>query len=79
MPNFDGHPLASRLIPINDNARPHRAHIAQEYLQQEATELLPWPAISPDMNLIEHLCDYLGRKANARTPTCQSIQKLRTV
>jgi hypothetical protein len=36
-------------------------------VQQEAIELLPWPAMSPDMNLIKHLWDYLGRKVNART------------
>jgi transposase len=78
VPHFDCHPLASRPILMDDNARPHRACIAQDYLQQEAIELLPWPAMSPDMNPIEHLWDYLGRKVNARTPKCQNIQELRT-
>jgi transposase len=78
VPHFDCHPLASRPILMDDNARPHRARIAQDYLQQEAIELLPWPAMSPDMNPIEHLWDYLGRKVNARTPKCQNIQELRT-
>ena len=27
---------------------------------------LPWPAVSPDMNPIEHIWDYLGRKVRAR-------------
>ena len=63
---------------MDDNARPHRARIAQDNQQQEAIKLLPWPAISPDMNLIEHIWDYLGRKVNACTPNCQSIHKLRT-
>ena len=78
VPHFDCHPLASRPILMDDNARPHRARIAQDYLQQEAIELLPWPAMSPDMNPIEHVWDYLGQKVNARTPKCQNIQELRT-
>jgi len=57
----------------------HITRIVQDYLQQEAIELLPWSAMSPDMNLIEHLWDYLGRKVNARTPKCQNIQELGTV
>ena len=78
MPHFDGHPLASRPIPMNDNGRPHRTCIVKDYLQQEAIELLPWPAMSLDMNPIEHLWDYLGRKVNAHTPKCQNIQELGT-
>ena len=39
VPHFDCHPLASRPILMGDNARPHRARIVQDYLQQEAIEL----------------------------------------
>ena len=56
----------------------HITRIVQDYLQQEAIELLPWSAMSPDMNPIKHLWDYLGRKVNARTPKCQNIQELGT-
>ena len=28
--------------------------------------MLPWPAVSPDMNPIEHIWDYLGRKVLVR-------------
>ena len=28
--------------------------------------VLYWPAVSPDMNPIEHIWDYLGRKVRAR-------------
>jgi hypothetical protein len=34
--------------------------------------------MSPDMNPIEHLWDYLGRNVNARTPKRQNIQELGT-
>ena len=71
VPHFDCHPLTSRPILMDANVRPHRACIVQNYLQQEAIVLLPWPAMSPDMNPAEHLWIYLGRKVNARTPTCQ--------
>ena len=56
----------------------HITRIVHEYLQQEPIELLPWPAMSPNMNPIEHLWDYLGRKVNARTPKCQNMQELGT-
>jgi hypothetical protein len=39
VPHFDCHPLASRPILMNDNARPHRAKRVQDYLQQDAIEL----------------------------------------
>jgi hypothetical protein len=47
---------------MDANVGPHRACIVQNYLQQDAIELLPWPAMSPDMNQVEHLWNYLGRK-----------------
>ena len=78
VPDYDGHPLASRAILMDDNASPHRARIVQDYVQQEAIELLPWSAMSSDMNPIKHLWDYLGRKVNARTTKCQNIQELGT-
>jgi len=79
VPHCDGHPLASRAILMDDNARPHRARIVQDYVQQEAIELLPWPPMSRNMNPIEHSLDYLGRNVNARTSKCQNIQELGTV
>jgi hypothetical protein len=49
--------------PINASLD-HITGIVQDYLQQEAIELLPWSAMSPDMNPIKQLWDYLGRKVN---------------
>jgi transposase len=34
--------------------------------------------MSPDMNLIEHVWDFIGRKINQRNPKCQNIDELRT-
>jgi hypothetical protein len=56
----------------------HRARIVQYFLQQEAVQTIPWPAMSPDMNPIEHIWDFIGRKFNQRNPKCQNIDELRT-
>jgi hypothetical protein len=53
-------------------------HRVQHYLQQEAVQTIPWPAMSPDMNPIEHVWDFIGRKINQRNPKCQNIDELRT-
>jgi hypothetical protein len=49
---------------MDDNARPHRARIVQHVLQQKAVQTISWPAMSPDMNPLEHVWDFIGRKIN---------------
>ena len=51
---------------MHDNARPHVARICRQFLNRNNVNVLPWPAVSPDMNPIEHIWDYLGRKFRAR-------------
>ena len=51
---------------MHDNARPHVARICRQFLNRNNVNVLPWPALSPDMNPIEHIWDYLGRKVRAR-------------
>jgi hypothetical protein len=50
VPHFDNHPLGSRQLYMDDNARPHRARTVNQYKQQEAIYTITWPAMSPDMN-----------------------------
>jgi hypothetical protein len=78
VPHFDNRALADRPMCMDYNARPHRARIAQHFLQQEAVQTIPWPAMSPDMSPIEHVRDFIGRKINQRNPKCQNIDELRT-
>ena len=53
-------------ILIHDNARLHVARICRQFLNRNNIIVLPWSAVSPDMNPIEHIWDYLGRKVRAR-------------
>ena len=61
---------------MNDNARPHRSRAATAYLQSEAVTSVHWPAMSPDLNPIEHIWDMLSRRIQAREPPVQNILQL---
>ena len=51
---------------MNNNARPHVARICRQFLNRNNVNVLTWSAMSPAMNPIEHIWDYLGRKVRAR-------------
>jgi transposase len=76
VPHFDNHPLATRPVYMDDNARPHRSRAVTAYLRSEAVTSDPWPAMSPDLNPIEHIWDMLGCRIQAREPPVQNIRQL---
>ncbi|GFT60079.1 transposable element Tcb2 transposase [Trichonephila clavipes] len=53
-----------------DNARPHTARFAQDFLWHFQT--VPWPAHSPDLSPEEHVWDQLKRQK----PSCHSVHDL---
>ena len=61
---------------MDDNARPHRSRTVTTYIQSEAVTSVPWPAMNPDLNPIEHIWDMLGRRIQAREPPVQNIRQL---
>jgi transposase len=61
---------------MDDNARPHRSRAVTAYLQSEVVTSVPWPTMSPDLNLIDHIWDMLDRLIQAREPPVQTIRQL---
>nr|CAH7735623.1 unnamed protein product [Callosobruchus chinensis] len=56
-----GNEIGDQFIFMNDNARPHRTRAVQQALKNGNVARLEWPAMSPDMNPIEHVWDYVLR------------------
>ncbi|GFV63322.1 transposable element Tcb1 transposase [Trichonephila clavipes] len=72
--------VSSLQLPVlfmDDNTRPHRANFVDECLQSEDITRMDWPAYSPDLNLIEHVWDMLGRRIAARQPPPTCLPELR--
>ncbi|GFU33723.1 DDE_3 domain-containing protein [Trichonephila clavipes] len=53
-----------------DNAGPHTASVAQDFLRHFQT--LPWPACSTDLSPVEHVWEQLKRQM----PSCHSVHDL---
>lgn len=61
---------------MDDNARPHRSQAVNQYLETQGIRRLEWPAMSPDMNPIEHVWDMLSRAIHSRRNPPRTRQEL---
>ncbi|GFX45291.1 transposable element Tcb2 transposase [Trichonephila clavipes] len=69
--------MGLQFIFMDDNAPCHRTVAAEQLLESEDIERMDWPARSPDLNPIEHVWDFLGRRLAARTLPPVTIRELR--
>ncbi|GFX86053.1 transposable element Tcb2 transposase [Trichonephila clavipes] len=69
--------MGLQFLFMDDNAPCHRTVAAEQLLESEAIERMDWPARSPDLNPIEHVWDFLGRRLAARTLPPVTIRGLR--
>ncbi|GFY31295.1 transposable element Tcb2 transposase [Trichonephila clavipes] len=68
--------IGDDFILMDDNCRPHRANLVEDFLFEEGIIRMEWPACSPNMNPIEHVWDALGRRVAGRQPPPQTLREL---
>ncbi|GFV89519.1 transposable element Tcb2 transposase [Trichonephila clavipes] len=68
--------IGDDFILMDDNCRPYRANLVEDFLFEEGIARMEWPACSPDMNPIEHVWDAIGRRVAGRQPPPQTLQEL---
>ncbi|GFY01070.1 transposable element Tc3 transposase [Trichonephila clavipes] len=69
--------MGLQFLFMDDNAPCHRTVAAEQLLESKDIERMDWPARSPDLNPIEHVWDFLGRRLAARTLPLETIRELR--
>ncbi|GFV34529.1 transposable element Tcb2 transposase [Trichonephila clavipes] len=69
--------MGLQFLFMDYNAPCHRTVAAEQLLESEDIERIDWPARSPDLNPVEHVWDFLGRRLAARTLPPVTIRELR--
>ncbi|GFV66131.1 transposable element Tc1 transposase [Trichonephila clavipes] len=68
--------MCLQFLFMDDNAPCHHTVAAEQLLESEDIERMDWPARSPDLNPIEQIWDFLGRRLAARTLPPVTIREL---
>jgi hypothetical protein len=74
--------LADQSTPISDiiyqqdNDPKHTSRLAMKWFRDHGFQMLPWPAQSPDMNIIKHAWDVLDRQIRTRNPLPHNLDEL---
>nr|CAH7731328.1 unnamed protein product [Callosobruchus chinensis] len=68
--------IGDQFIFMNDNARPYLTRAVQQALENGNIARLEWPTMSPDMNPIEHVRDYVSRPIFNRNNPPRRMQEL---
>ncbi|CDF40241.1 unnamed protein product [Chondrus crispus] len=60
-----------------DNAPIHTSHLTKQCLAERSITTLPWPAKSPDINIIENVWGVMARTVYARGKQFDNIEDLK--
>ena len=63
----------------DDNARPHRACVVDDYLHEQDIIRMDWTPYRSDMNSIEHIWDEIGRGLEEMDPQSVNLRQLGVV
>ena len=70
------HSIEEAFVFMDDNSRPHRAYVVNDFLQDNDIARLEWTACSPDMNPIKHAWDILKRAVYGRLDPPTSLRDI---